>query len=931
VLYYLTERHRSPHRTIANLYGYTPTQTSSTGSVSAPTAFSTAVTDLLSLSPSEALWRSLNPSGWPSVLLSVPPASLFVLPTPGHAMLPADLRKLSVKTSRLPLPRLRPLLYLLKVLVLPQAVTAGLLYILLLYLLKDADLLDAQRNRLGRGEVASDEGMDSSTGLPSITSRGRSQLAANLGVHMLPCSHAADLDLIASSKDGALVVSVGIDNTLCLWRFAEDGSVSGTRETLSAEGLRTSDPVVAALVGSDGRDLAVCTVSGTVQRWTISEEGAVVALPGTNIPSQARIVGFTFDDSLATTSSDDPFMARPVSPATTLKAPALLVACGNGEVFAVDATGAVSTIISASSSSTCKVFFLPANPGADVSLNIVVATAERVDCFRKTSAGWTSYGIQATLDASDRITAADRLVMGDAATTFVALGHRSGFVEIFDSEGSLLVTTDVVGEPIRSVRLSSPASSKCFGCAANLNEGLFVISSTISHVYVDRVHPRSAPICRCPQPRRSSSIEDLAHRDSATPSKTALSGSGPGLVVPPTSIRRSSPGNSPRKSPGLLPPVSNGEFPLSSHGTRRLSTMHRDDMSPRPPSPGERSPAMLFTPTTRHGHGHGHGHGGVSAASSGPSTWTDLEVTAMGGVRCTSGGAVLLGNHLDKVVGLRRFGSGIDEAGWQVWTLDLCSPWNGTMLVVERAPLDWLVRRTMTHRPTLSGSANEGETSMRDRRAERLLGLSGRASFTSQSQTNFGGGRAGGGGGGSARGSFAVPTHPGLAYVQVHPIVSRDPTSLVAGFGNRLGVVVLPESSGKDKSKFGSLNKTSGVSAATATSTTSATPATTAPAAAAVTAAPATGGGGPGITLSRRSVGGLGIGAVQNAGTSGTQGITPPPPARRSVGDLHLQITTSDPPVSPVMPVGRTSGVGTGQVASNMSNTSSNGTDRKNI
>lgn len=928
MLYYLTERHRSPHRTIANLYGYTPTQSSSTGSVSAPTAFSTAVTDLLSLSPSEALWRSLNPAGWPSVLLSVPPASLVVVPTPGHAMLPADLRKLSVKTSRLPLPRLRPLLYLLKVLVLPQAVTAGLLYILLLYLLKDADLLDAQRNRLGRGEVAPDEDMDSSTGLPSITSRGRSQLAANLGVHMLPCSHAADLDLIASSKDGALVMSVGIDNTLCLWRFTDDGSVSGTRETLSAEGLRTSDPVVAALVGSDGRDLAVCTVSGTVQRWTISEEGAVVAPPATNIPVQARIVGFTFDDS-STTSFDDPFMARPVSPATSPTAPTLLVACGNGEVFAVDATGVVSTIIPALNSSTCKAFFLAANPGADVSLNIVVATAERVDCFRKTSAGWTSYGIQATLDASDRITSADRLVIGDAATTFLALGHRSGFVEIFDSEGSLLVTTDVVGEPIRSVRLSSPASSKCLGCAATLNEGLFVISSTASHVYVDRVHPRSAPICRCPQPRRSSSIEDLAHRDGATPSKVALSGSGPGLVVPPTSIRRSSPGNSPRKSPGLLPPVSNGEFPLSSHGTRRLSTMHRDDMSPRPPSPGERSPAMLFTPTT----GHGHGHGGIGAASSGPASWTDLEVTAMGGVRCTSGGAVLLGNHLDKVVGLRRFGSGIDEAGWQVWTLDLCSPWNGTMLVVERAPLDWLVRRTLTHRPTLSGSAksaNEGETSMRDRRAERLLGLSGRASFTSQPQTSFGGGGGAGAGGGSASGSFAVPTHPGLAYVQVHPIVSRDPTSLVAGFGNRLGLVVLPESSGKDKdkSKFGSLQKTSGVSAATATTATTATSATTAPAASAVTAATATGGGGAAISMTRRSVGGLGIGGVQNAGTSGTQGITPPPPARRSLGDLHLQVKTSDPPVSPVMPIGRTPGVGTGPVASN---TSSNGMDRKNI
>ena len=105
------------------------------------------------MSTPERLWRALNPEGWPSVRVMVPAASIVVLPRTGHRMLPGDIRKLSLSTSRLLLPRLKPLFYLFKVVVLPQAVTATALYALLLYLLKDSELLDAQRDRIDRGDA----------------------------------------------------------------------------------------------------------------------------------------------------------------------------------------------------------------------------------------------------------------------------------------------------------------------------------------------------------------------------------------------------------------------------------------------------------------------------------------------------------------------------------------------------------------------------------------------------------------------------------------------------------------------------------------------------------------------------------------------------------------------------------------------------------
>jgi hypothetical protein len=807
-------------------------------------------------------------------------------------MLPADLRKLSVKTSRLVLPRLKPLFYLFKVVVLPQAVTAGALYILLLYLLKDADLLDAQRNRLGRGEEVEGEETDATMGLPNIGKRQQNP-ARNLSVHMLPCSHAADIDLIASSTDGRLVLSVGIDNTLCLWRFVQGRGVAGTREFLTAEPLKPGDPVVAAAVSADRRWVAVCSVSGVAQRWEIKNEDAAMPLPSVSVPGEVKVVGMMFD--MEESRAENPFTARPSSPKLS-EAPTLLVAAVNGTVHSIDQSGAVSTVIEPKMpSQAARVFFLPTDDRADLSLCIIVATQALVESHCKTPSGWTSLTLDATLDSHDWITCVDRISIGDVPTTFLALGHRAGLVEILDSAGSPLVTVSQIGEPVRAVSLVYSRSTKCTNCGSHFGEGFFALTSTSSQMVIDRVHPRNATVCRCPSPRRSSSIEDFTPlksppaRQSTTP-----------LVVPPSSARRSTPGNSPRKSPALLPPLSNGEFPVSSHGTRRLSAMHRDDatmplsLSARPPSPGERSPGLLLSPANA---GMGENGGGAMSGTS-PASWVDFEVTSLGAIRSTGGGAVVLpddehdGAVEAKVVGLRRTGAGIDDAGWQVWSVDLTCPWNGSGLVVDSAPLDWLVRKAVRS-PTFcvtvvpgwklgdgrAGGSGEG-TSIRDRRAERLLSLSGRASFSTASSaattSHPTGGRKGNGWSSisaTSPGSFAVPTHPGLAYVQVHPIVRRDGMSLVAGFGNRLGIIQLPDLPPGIKSKAGIGNCISGKGKG------------------------AVGGQGGinGTTGSRQFGTGLGIGAVPlpnglGAGISGA-GVTPrpPPPARRVGSDGALQ------------------------------------------
>jgi len=654
-------------------------------------------------------------------------------------MRPADLRKLSLPTSRIILPRLKPLFYLFKVVVLPQAVTAGTLYMILLYLLKDRDLLDAQRNRFGRNELPRDS--DDEDGLV-----GKGRGLKGVRVHLLPCSHEADIGHIASNVDGTVVLTVGIDNSLCLWRFT-GSSGSGTREALKDGSLGQDDAIACAALSSDGRTILVMTEEGILHQWYLAPNEPPLSKGSLDLEIRGAIEMRLLE---VQSGSEDPFLVRPSSPVAEEVKLNILVMTSQASVVSISPTMAKTTVIPVPDIPTRAVFLAiegASNPG----IGILVINQDKVTLYLQLDSDWVDVVIPTT--------SGTRVMAASLTASNLALGYHSGLIEVYDLTGAPVIAVGTISTPasghsppvggVIKMSLACTASSSCITCGLVSTDSTFIISSTAERIVVDRINMRGNIPCRC---RRGSLLDELKYP------VLGATGSPAKLVIPPAAHRGGfSPGASPKKSPSLLPPVSNGEFPLSSHGTRRLSALHRDDVS---------SPVM--------------GPGAMTSAMNSPDS--DLEVMPMGAVLAPGGESTWCVSN-DVLLGLRRVGGGIDDSQWELWSVDLRAPWNGSSLVVDTAPMTSLLRK----------GANTPFTSVHAQRTERLLSLSGRAPFPSLGA------------------SFSVETFAPLAYTEIRPFhrvtMSSIPTSgamlakdsagkIVIGLGNRIGVVSIPEGKG---------------------------------------------------------------------------------------------------------------------------------------
>ncbi|CAK9781221.1 hypothetical protein CC85DRAFT_331531 [Cutaneotrichosporon oleaginosum] len=763
-LYYWSDSSRSASTAAVSFYGYQPTATT-TSAYASPTK--TAGLELATLSLSEAFWRALNPRGFQSIRIGMSPSSIAILPRAGHSMLPADIRRLTVPPWNVRLPSFTPVWNFIKLVIIPQTATALALYGLLLYLLKDSDLLASQRNRLGRGESASDDESDDGGSSPAMEmqflSGKQPPMATQIGVHMLPASHESDIDVIAASADGRLAVSVGVDNSICLWRFSADDQAAGTREMVPTE-LGSGDPIVGAAVSRDRMWVMVVSRCGRSQFWRTPEDDKTESVSCVKIGcGNGRVASVLFDD--APVPVDDPFTSSPVSAASPgpLRRPTLLVAISDGSVRALRDDDTVVDLVPPAKDEgphTTDIFV------EDGILDIIVRSLSTTTLWSRQHGEWSSMPLISSLDESDRVVA-----IGHAPARWrghkvrlIALGHRSGNVEIIDTDGELVTLLALSNDPIRAVDIGAPHSTRCTSCDIHSTEGFYVIASTSSTVYVDRILSRTGgPFCRCAPARRAQALEDA---------KALIRAS---VVFPPMPVRSRCLSNgfsnpaaatmglspsamgTPVKS-SLAPP---GDFPVSSHGARRLSGWREDN---RPPSPLDRSGSFtglnnMILPVEE------------TTALSADSRWMDAGILPLGGVEASEGGWVLVDNV---VVGLLRKGSGIDDSQWELWALDLASPWNGFILMAEAVSLDAIQRKTRGTSPRNAPStSSEGELSMRARRAERMLSMNGRASFP------------------SSAGSFTVPTHQPLGYVSVRPFTAGG-RAVLAGFGNRVGVLTLP-------------------------------------------------------------------------------------------------------------------------------------------
>lgn len=202
-------------------------------------------------SPSADFWTSLNPLGAQELRIDVAPWTILSLRSSSEEEAPPS--PATFAGWALFRPRIRAVVWFAKLVILPISGTTALLWMLLLYLLKDTELLDAQRDKCEADppEEANEQALSSTT--PNLASKA--SILAN--------AHTCDIEFLV--QDAGLVASIDNNGDINVWRPATDEA--GRRSNISTvrTGLSLDESAVTALaLSAEARWLAVGRASGRV-------------------------------------------------------------------------------------------------------------------------------------------------------------------------------------------------------------------------------------------------------------------------------------------------------------------------------------------------------------------------------------------------------------------------------------------------------------------------------------------------------------------------------------------------------------------------------------------------------------------------------------------------------------------------------------------
>lgn len=227
----------------------------------------------------QQIWNGMNPNHRNSIDICLLPTRAYILSSPGIKVQPSQLIGSLKAMNRPMLPQVKPVFYLLKIVVLPQAATAFLLWLVLLFLLKDADLLDAQRERAEVDDVEQEDiSLPNSSPIPS-TKLG--QILKQSETDTIPTVDYTDILHIWTDPSASLVVIADSDNNMRILERDKTMSVSfaiypGQKECVHLD--------------RQGNLLAIADSNGKVQIYDMK-----------NIKTAPR-AAFTFEYTIVTSS-----------------------------------------------------------------------------------------------------------------------------------------------------------------------------------------------------------------------------------------------------------------------------------------------------------------------------------------------------------------------------------------------------------------------------------------------------------------------------------------------------------------------------------------------------------------------------------------------------------------------------------------------------
>lgn len=562
--------------------------------------------------PSWWLWKVLNPEEHLLVHLRIEVPTIV-------AFQPAGTVSQGVQQSlRSSTPTLDIVLWLLKILPAPMAMTILPLYALLLYLLKDAELLEAQRNQDNKKAVSQ-------------------QTDTTLGDHILfstlPRGFATDVELLAASKNGQSVAAVGLQNEVSFWRTKNTEPI-----VIKSYNQATTETVSALALDDNGDFVAFGTASGTISVGAASGKDVKCCKPLVPPDNISGVTELHFSRRSSTA------LKQKTGPNSQPREPPPILACyGNGTAMQWTFVPHPFSypIKPAASSAVLRANIIPVRSTGCllVAFSLDDGSVEVVELGDAPE----TPRIRCCLHAGnpvDRVAKiyACRLKVADDEQTVIGVASDAGVVSLWDAASSeCLLVIDEPHGTIDQLRLSPLRLETCRHCGELPIDSLVATLSVGHAIIFYRVYfPSQSRHCSCP---------------GSTPQASAILSSG--RRSRSSSVTSSSPFPRRLSSASTSSDPDTSSFPVSGHGILSRRASEKELL---------RRPSETLAPVDECEVGYALG------PLDRPSPRTDITVIKVGETTCERGGWDIVGGT---VVGVRRISR--SQGGNKATTLCLTS------------------------------------------------------------------------------------------------------------------------------------------------------------------------------------------------------------------------------------------------------------------
>ncbi|KAH7890008.1 sterol-sensing domain of SREBP cleavage-activation-domain-containing protein [Phlebopus sp. FC_14] len=565
--------------------------------------------------PAWHLWKVLNPDKDPLVHLRIEVPTIVAF-RPDVAA-----GQNSEETAQSSTPIFDLLVWLLKILPIPMASTLLPLYGLLLYLLKDAELLEAQRNRPGA----------------DVANNVENTLRSHVSFSTLPRAFSSDVELLAASADGRCFAAVSLQNELNFWCLDEKDSPRSINTTTALSNISATSSthltISAVAVDNSGNHVAFGTAAGAVVVCSVKEKNTRFHEPLKLLGNMSGVKELHFAPPFSTAMRHKagPY-SRPCSPDFSETRPHVIALYHGGGIAQWRFSPQPSCFVLGPTSSerTVQSHFLRVRSTDRllVAFSLEDGSLEITEICQNSDTG-----IHCSLQAgnfSDRAATVDACCVrwNDSDRVIICVASEAGIVSLWDAVSSECLS--VVDEPhgaVDQIRLSGIRLENCHLCGELPTDSILIALSTGHVVALYRAYVASQRRhCSCPRntPRPTAISSTSPGRRSRSSSTASASGT-------PSARRLSTPSNP------SVPDTSS--FPVSGHGI--LSRRATEKESLRRPSE-----SLLLPPVIDEYDG-GHPLGPLNR----PSRSSTVTVVKEGEATCERGGWDTVQG---RIVGMRR-------------------------------------------------------------------------------------------------------------------------------------------------------------------------------------------------------------------------------------------------------------------------------------